>query len=74
MEAAFAAAQQRSGRVVLVTHGTAIRVGATLLLGAPVSTARHLAQDNASLNIFVRRGERFVLKVWNDTTHCGNDE
>lgn len=57
-------------RVVLVTHGTAIRVGATSLLGAPLSTARHLAQDNASFNLFIRRGDRLVLKVWNDTTHC----
>lgn len=57
-------------RVVLVTHGTAIRVGATALLGAPLSTARHLAQDNASFNLFIRRGDRLVLKVWNDTTHC----
>ena len=55
---------------IVVTHGTAIRIGATILLGAPVTTARHLAQDNASLNLFVRRGERLVLKVWNDTTHC----
>lgn len=57
-------------RIVVVTHGTAIRVGATSLLGAPLSTARHLAQDNASFNLFFRRGDRFVLKVWNDTTHC----
>lgn len=70
MESAFASVRAQSGNVVLVTHGTAIRVGATLLLGAPLSTARHLAQDNASMNVFVRRGERFVLKVWNDTTHC----
>jgi probable phosphoglycerate mutase len=56
-------------RPVVVTHGTAIRIGATSLLGAPISTARHLAQDNASLNLFLRRGERLVLKVWNDTTH-----
>jgi broad specificity phosphatase PhoE len=61
-------------RVVLVTHGTAIRVGATSLLGAPLSTARHLAQDNASFNLFIRRGDRLVLKVWNDTTHCRSDE
>ncbi|HUP48427.1 MAG TPA: histidine phosphatase family protein [Thermoanaerobaculia bacterium] len=61
-------------RPVLVTHGTAIRIGATLLLGAPVSTARHLAQDNASFNLFVWRADRCVLKVWNDTSHCGRDE
>ena len=57
-------------RPVLVTHGTAIRIGATALLNAPVSTSRHLAQDNASINLFVWRGGRCVLKVWNDTTHC----
>ncbi|HUP45048.1 MAG TPA: histidine phosphatase family protein [Thermoanaerobaculia bacterium] len=57
-------------RPVVVSHGTAIRIGATALLSAPVSTARHLAQDNASINVFLWRGERCVLKVWNDTTHC----
>ena len=62
-------------RPVVVAHGTAIRIGATALLGAPVSFARHLAQDNASLNLFVWRGGRCVLKVWNDTSHCLlNDE
>ena len=55
--------------VVIVTHGTAIRVGATALLAAPLETSRHLAQDNASFNLFLRRGEDYVLKVWNDTTH-----
>jgi broad specificity phosphatase PhoE len=58
-------------RAVVVTHGTAIRVAATLLLNVPVMTSRHLAQDNASINIFMRRGDRMVLKVWNDSTHCG---
>jgi broad specificity phosphatase PhoE len=72
MERAFAAIESAPGKgcVAVVSHGTAIRVGATALLGAPLSTARHLAQDNASLSLFLRRGERFVLKVWNDTTHC----
>ncbi len=73
MERAFAAAAAAT-RPVLVTHGTAIRVGATVLLNAPILTARHLAQDNAAINLFVRRGERMVLKLWNDTSHCGNEE
>lgn len=73
MQRAFDAIE-RSGaaNAIVVTHGTAIRIAATILLGAPVTTARHLAQDNASLNLFVRRGERLVLKVWNDTTHCSD--
>lgn len=60
----------RATRAVIVTHGTAIRIGATALLDAPIAISRHLAQDNAAINIFLRRGERFVLKLWNDTTHC----
>jgi broad specificity phosphatase PhoE len=68
MQRAFAAIH--SARPVVVTHGTAIRIGATHLLGASISTSRHLAQDNAALNVFFRRGDRWVLKLWNDTTHC----
>jgi broad specificity phosphatase PhoE len=67
-ETAFARMSGR--RVVAVTHGTAIRIAATLLLELPIGAARHFAQDNASINIFERRGEVFVLKLWNDTTHC----
>jgi broad specificity phosphatase PhoE len=57
-------------RPVVVTHGTAIRIGATALMELPVMASRHFAQDNAAINVFFRRGERFVLKLWNDTTHC----
>jgi broad specificity phosphatase PhoE len=57
-------------RPVVVTHGTAIRVGATALLDLPISASRNLAQDNAAMNVFVRRGDLFVLKHWNDTSHC----
>ncbi|HEY3054910.1 MAG TPA: histidine phosphatase family protein [Thermoanaerobaculia bacterium] len=55
---------------IVVTHGTAIRIAATALLDLPLSAARHFAQDNAALNVFVRRGDAWVLKLWNDTTHC----
>jgi len=65
---------QGTRRAVVVTHGTAIRVAATILLDAPVMTSRHLAQDNAAINLFIRRGDRMVLKTWNDATHCENDE
>jgi broad specificity phosphatase PhoE len=57
-------------RPVVVTHGTAIRIAVTLLLDLPVMASRHFAQDNAAVNLFLRRPERWVLKVWNDTTHC----
>lgn len=59
-----------SKRPVLVTHGTAIRIATTALLGLPVSASRNFAQDNAAVNVFVRRGDHWVLKLWNDTTHC----
>lgn len=57
-------------RIVVVTHGTAIRLAATALLELPVMASRHFAQDNASFNVFAWRVDRYVLKVWNDTTHC----
>lgn len=57
-------------RPVVVSHGTAIRIAATGLLGIPLLTARSFAQDNAAINNFIWRGDRFVLKLWNDTTHC----
>ncbi|MEO8033869.1 MAG: histidine phosphatase family protein [Acidobacteriota bacterium] len=57
-------------RPIVVSHGTAIRIAATVLLEAPIEVSRSLAQDNASFNLFIRRGERLILKVWNDTTHC----
>lgn len=68
LERAFSAID--SPRPLVVAHGTAIRIAATALLEVPVMSARHFAQDNAALNVFVRRMERWVLKVWNDTTHC----
>jgi broad specificity phosphatase PhoE len=57
-------------RPVLVTHGTAIRVGTTALLELPVAASRHFAQDNAAVNVFVRRGGQYVLTKWNDNSHC----
>lgn len=68
MKRAFA--QMDGARVVVVTHGTAIRIGATSLLETEISLSRHLSIDNASVSLFVRRGERMVLKLWNDTSHC----
>jgi broad specificity phosphatase PhoE len=64
---------ERVKRVVAVSHGTAIRIAATVLLGVPLSAARLFAQDNASVNIFVWRSDRYVLKLWNDTSHCGDE-
>lgn len=58
-------------RAVVVSHGTALRLGATALLKVDAGMSRHLAVDNASISIFIRRGDRFVLKLWNDTSHCG---
>jgi len=56
-----------SERPVVVAHGTAIRIAATALLGIPTMTAMQFAQDNAAMNLFVRRGNHWVLKAWNQT-------
>lgn len=69
MERAFDAVKHAE-RPVLVTHGTAIRIGATALLDVPTLTSRHFALDNAAISLFFWRGDRWVLKVWNDTSHC----
>lgn len=63
-------AEDGSGTAVVVSHGTAIRVVATSLLGIPLAAARNFAQDNAAVNVFERRPERWILRLWNDTTHC----
>lgn len=63
------AASGNARRPVFVSHGTAIRIAVTVLLGLPVLAARNFAQDNASISIFIRRGDRWILKLWNDTTH-----
>jgi broad specificity phosphatase PhoE len=55
--------------VVVVAHGTAIRIGATALMNVPVMASRHFAQENAAMNVFVWRVDRWVLKAWNDTSH-----
>lgn len=60
-----------TARPVAITHGTAIRISITALLELPTMAARYFAQDNAAINTFFRRSDRWVLKVWNDTTHCG---
>ncbi|HEX7807786.1 MAG TPA: histidine phosphatase family protein [Thermoanaerobaculia bacterium] len=56
-------------RPLIVTHGTALRIAATALLDVPVMVSRNFAQENAALNVFVRRGERWILKYWNDARH-----
>lgn len=61
----------KAKRPVVIAHGTANRIAATALLDLPLSTARQLVQDNAAVNIFLRRGSRYVLKAWNDVAHCG---
>jgi broad specificity phosphatase PhoE len=57
--------------VVIVSHGTAIRIAATEMLGLPLEFARNFAQDNTAINVFDWRVDRYILKVWNDATHCG---
>ncbi len=63
----FAAALEKiqAARPVVVTHGTAIRIGVTVLLGLPVMASRHFAQDNAAMNVFLWRADRWVMKLWN---------
>jgi broad specificity phosphatase PhoE len=63
-------ANSTSPRPLVVSHGMAIRVAATALLRLPLEAFRGFAQDNAAINVFDWRGDRFVLRVWNDANHC----
>lgn len=58
---------------LIVSHGTAIRIAATTLLGLPLSTAKRLMQENAAVSMFDRRGETYLLRCWNDATHCAQE-
>jgi broad specificity phosphatase PhoE len=66
---AEAFAQIEATHPIVVTHGTAIRIAATVLMELPVMASRHFAQQNAAINIFENRGGRMILKLWNDTSH-----
>ncbi|HEX7150120.1 MAG TPA: histidine phosphatase family protein [Thermoanaerobaculia bacterium] len=74
LQSAFEQIASEAKHPIIVTHGTALRVAATTLLGLPAMASRHFAQHNAALNIFVRRAERWILELWNDTTHCSSLE
>jgi len=54
---------------LVVSHGLAIRIMASGLLGIPLGISRNLLQDNAAINIFEKRFDSFVLRTWNDTSH-----
>lgn len=60
--------------VAIVSHGTAIRIAATEMLDLPLTAARQFAQDNTALNIFDWRADRFVLRLWNDASHCNGHD
>ncbi len=73
----FTAALQEmnSERPVAVAHGTAIRIGAMSLMDLPLMSALRFAQDNAAMNVFTQRADgQWILRVWNDATHCSNAE
>lgn len=76
LQRAFAHIEEREAEEphstpVIVSHGTAIRIAATSLLGLSLHSARLFAQDNAAINVFERRNGQYVLRLWNDATHCG---
>jgi broad specificity phosphatase PhoE len=55
--------------VVLVSHDMVGRVLMTGLLNLPLDAIWQIAQDNAAVNMFEMRGDRFVVLTLNDTGH-----
>jgi len=75
MERAFDHIRQSANRPVVVSHGTAIRIGATVLLELPMTASRHSPSAMRRSNIFVASRERMILELWNDTSpHARSDE
>lgn len=58
------------GRPVVVSHGTAIRLVTCDLVGFPIEGSYKLLQDNTAINVLDRRGDQFLLRTWNDSSHC----
>ncbi|HUO85122.1 MAG TPA: histidine phosphatase family protein [Thermoanaerobaculia bacterium] len=65
-----AAGETRGAAPMVISHGTAIRIVAVDLLDLPLASARWFLQENAAVNIFERRHQRYLLRCWNDATHC----
>jgi hypothetical protein len=38
-------------------------------MGLPLASARTFLQDNASINIFEWRSDRYLMRCWNDIGH-----
>jgi len=55
--------------VVLVSHDMVGRVLMTRLLKLPLDAIWRIAQDNAGLNVFEKRGGAFFVLALNDTGH-----
>ena len=56
-------------RVLIVSHGGLIRALLVVLLDLPASAAYRFEVNSASLSIFEKRGERFLLRQWNASSH-----
>jgi len=63
------AARRPGQTVVLVSHDMVGRALMTAVLSLPLDAIRRIAQDNAALNVFERRNDRFVVSAINDTGH-----
>src|SRR5260370_5521986 len=61
--------------VLAVSHKATLRILAAALTGAPIAKYRtRWAQDECALNLVeLRAGKEPYLRLWNDTSHLGQD-
>ena len=61
--------------VLAVSHKATLRIVGAALTGAPIAKYRlRWAQDECALNLLeLRAGKEPFLRLWNDTSHLGED-
>ncbi len=64
---------QAGEKVVLVMHSLIIRVVLCHALGAELSTVAHLQCQPGSITVVDVRGDRYVVRLLNDTCHLQKD-
>lgn len=57
------------GACAAVSHKSTIRILLCLVMGLPVSQYRQIGQSNCALNLLIRDGSRWVVRLVNDETH-----